>query len=101
MDRIGQGAELRLAAQIALLGMITRNVRAVLCRLEDHTIRLRCVFDGMIEEADRERMEEVASEVISHFPEVTQIHTSCESANASSGSFVEEGWLLVFLRAEE
>ncbi len=101
MDCISQDAKLRLAAQIALLGMITRNVRAVLCRREDETIRIRCVLDGKIEEVDRERMEDVASEVISHFPEVNMINTSCESADASSANPVDEGWLWVFLRAEE
>lgn len=100
MDRISQDARLRLAAQIALLGKITQNVRAVLCRLDGETIRIRCVLDGEIEDADRERMEEVASEVISHFPEVSMIQTSCDSADPSAAVAADQGWLWVFLRAE-
>ena len=64
MDRV----QLLLGLQVALLGMVTPNMRNISCEAESGVIRLRTFFDGEVTAEDEERMEEVASELISHFP---------------------------------
>lgn len=64
MDRV----QLLLGLQIALLGMVTPNVRNISCQADNGVIRLRTYFAGEVTADDEERMEEVASELISHFP---------------------------------
>lgn len=62
-------AQLLLGLQVALLGMVTPNMRHISCQAGDGVIRLRTFFAGEVTADDEERMEEVASELISHFPD--------------------------------
>ncbi|MCO4882545.1 hypothetical protein VOI32_38395 [Paraburkholderia caribensis] len=58
---------LLLALQSSLLGHITANIRAVTCSVSGNDITVGVVFDGEISEEDAETMEEVGSELASHF----------------------------------
>nr|CUV13296.1 conserved protein of unknown function [Ralstonia solanacearum] len=50
---------LLLATQMALLGRISPNIRAISCGFFDGSIKAKAVFDGAILDSDREMMEEV------------------------------------------
>lgn len=58
---------LLLSLQIALLGNIGMNIRAITCGVLDDIIKVNIVFDGEIPDSDRELMNDVGSEVASHF----------------------------------
>jgi hypothetical protein len=58
---------LLLALQTSLLGNITANIRAVTCGVEGNDITIHVVFDGSISQDDKDTMEEVGSELASHF----------------------------------
>ena len=64
---VDERIRLLLSAQVALLGMITSNVRGVACRLDQNTIFVTTVFDGSANEEDVERCEVVASEIVANF----------------------------------
>lgn len=58
---------LLLALQSSLLGYVSANIRAVSCGVEGEDITVQVVFDGPIADSDREAMDEVGSELASHF----------------------------------
>jgi hypothetical protein len=58
---------LLLAMQASLLGYISANIRAVSCGCSGRDITIKVVFDGAISDADLDAMEEVGSELASHF----------------------------------
>ncbi|MDN7739052.1 MULTISPECIES: hypothetical protein [Burkholderia] len=58
---------LLLALQSALLGYVSANIRAVSCAAEGENITVQVVFDGPIADSDRDAMDEVGSELASHF----------------------------------
>ena len=62
-------SRLLLSLQIALLGNVGGNIRAISCGVFANVIRVIVVFDGVISDSDREAMDEVGSEVASHFSE--------------------------------
>ena len=74
--------KLRLSAQRALLGQVTPNIRQVYIRYRAGMIELLAVLDGETSDDDRERMEEVTSEIVSDFPDVDLILASCNSISA-------------------
>jgi len=74
--------KLRLSAQRALLGQVTPNIRQVYIRYRAEMIELMAILDGETTEDDRQRMEEVTSEIVSDFPDVDLILASCNSINA-------------------
>lgn len=57
-----------LTVQVALLGEISANVRAVFCEWDDVIIQLRWVFDGAIADDDRNSMSCVDTEIYAGFP---------------------------------
>jgi hypothetical protein len=61
---------LRAAVQIALLGQITRSIRAISFEVEPerHLVRLRFHFDGNQHEIELENMSAVVTEVMAGFP---------------------------------
>jgi hypothetical protein len=59
---------LRLAAQVGLLGQITRSLLQVSVELAGTTVRFRCIFDGAPSEDDVELLSEAATNVIAAFP---------------------------------
>ena len=58
---------LRLGCQVALLGVVTRNLRAVTCDWDEKMITMRFVFDGEPTEWQRELCEVAATEVVADF----------------------------------
>jgi hypothetical protein len=58
---------LLLALQTSLLGYVSANMRTVTCGFTGENITVRVVFDGAITDEDREAMDEVGSELASHF----------------------------------
>jgi len=74
--------KLRLSAQRALLGQVTPNIRQVYVRYRADMIELLALLDGETTDDDRQRMEEVTSEILSDFPDVDLILASCNSISA-------------------
>ncbi len=62
-------ASLRCVSQVALLGQVTPNLRAVTTAFDSECIRLCFYYDQEPSEQERELAEEVASEIISDFTE--------------------------------
>jgi hypothetical protein len=73
---------LRLSAQRALQGQVTPNIRKAYVRYRTGTIELLVIFDGDVSEDDRQRMEEVTSEILSDFPDIDLILASCDRIDA-------------------
>ncbi|WP_269507236.1 hypothetical protein [Burkholderia sp. IMCC1007] len=66
---------LLLALQSSLLGYVSANIRAVSCAVEGEDITVQVVFDGPIADSDRDAMDEVGSELASHFEhELVDMH---------------------------
>lgn len=59
--------QLRVSAQIALLGEVTPNMRCVSCEMTGNKITVKFVFDGEISEADIERAGEIGTEIVAAF----------------------------------
>ena len=60
---------LLLGMQVALLGMITPQIRGITCGWIDNAITLKFLYDGPYSEDDEEDCEDVVTEIMSHFPE--------------------------------
>lgn len=60
-----------LTLQVALLGMVTANMRSVAVSWTDKDVRIRVVFDERVSPEDAELASEIESEVISHLPHHT------------------------------
>ncbi len=75
-------AKLRLSTQRALVGHVTPNIRRVYIRHRPDYIELLAVFDGDVSDADRERMEEVTTEIVSDFPEIDLVVANCIRTDA-------------------
>lgn len=66
--------DIKLSAQRALFGCITRGLRAVSIELSNQTIRWRCVFGSEIaKDSQWQILSEAAAEVIADFPEPMKI----------------------------
>lgn len=57
-----------LTMQVALLGMVTANMRSVLVSWTETSVNIRIVFEGSVTPADNELASEIESEVMSHLP---------------------------------
>jgi hypothetical protein len=58
-----------LTTQVALLGMVTANMRSVLVSWTETSVNIRIVFEGAVSSADSEIASEIESEVMSHLPD--------------------------------
>lgn len=58
-----------LTMQVALLGMVTANMRSVLVSWTETSVNVRIVFEGAVSPADSELVSEIESEVMSHLPD--------------------------------
>ncbi|WP_019447738.1 hypothetical protein [Cupriavidus sp. BIS7] len=58
---------LLLAMQAALLGSVSSNIRVISCGFDGDDVRIKVIFDGAIPELDRGIMDEVGTELASHF----------------------------------
>ncbi|MBO2583259.1 hypothetical protein [Shewanella algae] len=66
--------DIKLSAQRALLGCVTRGLRAVSIELSDQKILWRCVFGSEIaKDSQWEILSEAAAEVVADFPEPMKI----------------------------
>jgi hypothetical protein len=66
-----------LSLQRALLGEIPPALRGVTCSWTSEAITIRCLFDGAIQEDDREAIEFVATEVTADFTDY-MVHLECQ-----------------------
>jgi hypothetical protein len=63
--------------QRALLGEVPCSLRGLTVGWGNSDLEIHCVFDGEIEDDDREAMEVVASEVVADFPETNHVEVEC------------------------
>ena len=92
-------ADVLLALQVALLDMITPNIRGVTCDWDDIKITIKFIFDGNYSEDNKELCEEVVTEVMSHFP---RHNVELKLASISSPLSIKDEMLAAwgFLRRE-
>ena len=67
---------LLIGLQVALLDMITTNIRGITCGISNKTIMLKFIYDGPYSEEDRDRCEIIASEVLANFPDPFTINNN-------------------------
>lgn len=89
-----------LTMQSVLLGAIGHNLRAVACRWDSNSIRVRSVFDGVISSIDRELMDDIETEVISHFP-TAAVTIECIRVDAPNRISLEATEVYVYRRLED
>ncbi|MHA6889563.1 hypothetical protein [Ralstonia pseudosolanacearum] len=90
---------LLLATQMALLGRIAPNIRSISCGFVDGDIKVKAVFDGAILDPDRDMMDEVGSELASHF-EDENVDVECVIIDAPQGFRDDMLEWYVYLRRE-
>ena len=73
MHKCGRGATVLLEIQQALLGEVSRNLRAVIVSYSDEAIHFDCYFDGKIDEEDIDSIQCVDTELVAAFPETETI----------------------------
>ncbi|OUM02636.1 hypothetical protein A8M77_10245 [Variovorax sp. JS1663] len=88
-----------LTLQVALLGMVTANMRSVVVSWTDKIVRIRVVFDDRVLAEDAELASEIESEVISHLPHHS-VRCQAEACLTSQEMRISPGEVLVFRRAE-
>ena len=57
-----------LAFQVAILGIVTPNIRGITVKYDNHRIDGLFLFDRPLNSADTDRVSEVESELCAHFP---------------------------------
>lgn len=67
-----------LAVQRALLGAIGPRLRGVTVGWSEGQVRVRCLYNGSITDADRESMNEVEAQLLGDFPE-DEVEVALES----------------------
>ncbi|MBB3306740.1 MULTISPECIES: hypothetical protein [unclassified Enterobacter] len=65
----------KLSIQRALLGNITKNIRAISALLEGDSITLKFFYDGIISEDDEENASIVQTEIIADLDDSSVVHT--------------------------
>lgn len=88
-----------LATQTALLGMVSDRIRAVLCGWSETRVLVQVVYDGQIDDDEREMMSEVQSEILSHFPE-HEVDVECLRIDVPQPIPTSEAGVFVFKRRE-
>lgn len=69
--------EVKLSLQIALLGAIYKNTRAVIFSIEGKNVHINFYFDGPISDENIESSSIVITEIISDFDESIEITHKC------------------------
>ncbi|MDP9877264.1 hypothetical protein J2W25_000874 [Variovorax boronicumulans] len=87
-----------LTLQVALLGMVTANMRSVLVSWNKTEVHIRLVFNEVINDTDVEIASEIESEVISHLPGQI-VRCEAETIPLDIKVMPREGEVLVFHRA--
>jgi len=98
MNAVELRVRVLLTLQVALLGMVTANMRSVLVSWTDRDVRVRIVFDRAVLSEDVEVVSEIESEVISHLPS-HNVHCLAEACLRSTKVQPDAGEVLVFQRA--
>lgn len=98
MNAVEVRVRVLLTLQVALLGMVTASMRAVLVSWTDKDVLVRVVFDRELSPEDVDLVSEIESEVISHLPNHT-VHCQAEACLISSKVQTNAGEVLVFQRA--
>jgi hypothetical protein len=57
----------RLSIQRALLGMVAANLRAVAFSINDEALDIRCYFEGVVGEEEKETMSCVETEILADY----------------------------------
>ena len=98
-DNIELRRDVLLTTQVALLGEVSSSVRGITLAWSPQKIHLRAIFDGNIDESDRESMECVGTEILASFPE-HELEVECVRADvpARLDPFFLMAW--VYLRKE-
>jgi hypothetical protein len=68
MSNIELRTRVLLTLQVALLGMVTSNMRSVFVSWTETDVHIRLVFDGIVSINEIELASEIETEVISHLP---------------------------------
>ncbi|BCQ28289.1 hypothetical protein NK8_64780 (plasmid) [Caballeronia sp. NK8] len=90
---------LLLSLQVALLGNISANMRAVTCRLEGSDIKVRAMFDGAVSEEDSATVDEIGSELASHFDH-EMVDVECLRVDAPQPISTSNDELIAYRRKE-
>lgn len=98
MNSIELRARVLLTLQVALLGMVTSNMRSVLVSWTETEVHIRLVFEGAVSPDDIELASEIESEVISHLPSHAVL-CKAETCLPSEKVVPLAGEVLVFQRA--
>jgi hypothetical protein len=88
-----------IAVQQALLGEVTRNLRAVTVEFDDRSLRLEAFFDVAPDEEDEEAMSLVETELIAAFPAAHAITVSLITRPAPQ--MIPKGRAWAYHRREE
>ena len=98
-DEIGNRRAVLLTAQVALLGEVSTAVRGITLGWTSQKILLRAVFEGEVQDDDRESMDCVATEILASFPN-HEVDFECirDDAPESLGPHFLMAW--VFVRKE-
>jgi hypothetical protein len=104
-SQVEMSVRLRLSAQRALIGQVTPNIRQIFIRYRPGYIELLAVIDGEVSEDDRQRMEEVTSEIVSDFPDIDLIVANCIRIDRTARAMQDrapddEVFACVYARAE-
>ncbi len=83
-----------LTLQVALLGEVSPQLRAVVCSWGNADIHVRAVFDGEIKNDDWESMNDVEAEVIASFPK-HKVHLECVRRDAPES--LRDLWLMAMV----
>jgi hypothetical protein len=84
----------------ALWGEVSRSLRAVHFRVDDKTLDIFCIFDGVVSGDDEESMSCVATEVAADFPGLI-VDEHCLRIDSPERVRVEPGRHIVFSRKEQ
>lgn len=98
MKRNQRHCEVLLAVQLALLGEVTPNLRAVTVEYLDISIQVESLFDGPPSEDELEGMACAETEVLALFPESHTV--SWTVRNLPGPNPIPKGKPLAFLRKE-
>lgn len=100
MNNIPLRTRILLTLQSALLGMVTRNMQAVLVSWDDTNVHIRVMFDRMPNPADIELASEIETEVISHLSEFS---VTCGAHVCPTAERIQPGptEVFVFQRARQ
>lgn len=98
MNKIELRARVLLTLQVALLGMVTSNLRSVLTSWTATDVYIRMIFDGMVSSDETELASEIETEVISHLPKLSVTCTAISSLSFENVTPLANE-VLVFQRA--